>query len=179
MNEEMWGPIPGYEGAYEVSTRGRVRAMTRTLPDGRVRTGQMLRLTTDLRGHMRAQLWKNAKSKNFMVGRAMAVAFGLAAEDSPRWVVRYKNGDPADVNIENIVLQDVSDFVYSKMTAGNLVPVTLEKDGLETSFGSLADAARSIGSLGVYRAINPMCGQYTAGGGQGKKRAGYYVRRVE
>lgn len=28
--EEIWRPVPGYEGAYEISNMGRLRSLTRT-----------------------------------------------------------------------------------------------------------------------------------------------------
>jgi hypothetical protein len=40
---EQWKPVPGFEGAYEASSEGRVRSITRTVSDGSTRAGQVLR----------------------------------------------------------------------------------------------------------------------------------------
>lgn len=41
--DEVWRPVVGFEGAYEVSSLGRVRGVDRILPDGRKWKGRMLK----------------------------------------------------------------------------------------------------------------------------------------
>ena len=43
LEEEIWIPIPGFEGCYEVSSEGRVRSLGRILRDGKPFTGRVLK----------------------------------------------------------------------------------------------------------------------------------------
>lgn len=47
---ERWAPVPGYEGAYEVSDAGHVRSLDRILHDGRRWNGRMMRAVADTGG---------------------------------------------------------------------------------------------------------------------------------
>lgn len=60
---EIWKPIPGYEGAYEVSNLGRVRT-----------TPRLLSLSLN-RGYVTASLRKAGKTKSFLVHRLILQAF--------------------------------------------------------------------------------------------------------
>ena len=51
-NEEIWCPINGYEGLYEVSDKGRVRS----IKFGKERILKPLRNTC---GYLQVQLWNN------------------------------------------------------------------------------------------------------------------------
>lgn len=41
MTEEIWKPVPGYEGRYEVSDQGRVRSLDRALALTRMKSGHL------------------------------------------------------------------------------------------------------------------------------------------
>ena len=45
MNEEIWKPIEGYEGLYEVSNTGRVRSLDRYDSRNHFRRGRILKLS--------------------------------------------------------------------------------------------------------------------------------------
>ena len=42
MNKEIWKPILGYEGLYEVSNKGNVRGVNRIDSRGRYRKGKLM-----------------------------------------------------------------------------------------------------------------------------------------
>ena len=56
MNNEIWKPIPGYEG-YEASTLGRIRS----LKYGKIR---ILKPFKTKKGYLRVNLWKDGKRKS-------------------------------------------------------------------------------------------------------------------
>ena len=78
---EIWKPIPGYEGFYEVSTMGRVRSLDRMLPHPRNKTmrlpkkGKVLKPEFDKYGYMVTTLCKEGKTMTFKVHRLVALAF--------------------------------------------------------------------------------------------------------
>ena len=72
---EIWKPVVGYEGLYEVSSFGRVRSLDRICPKGRIRKGKSKKLTIDKKGYLTVGLSKNSHRKLFKVHRLVAGAF--------------------------------------------------------------------------------------------------------
>lgn len=70
MNE-IWRPVVGYEGYYEVSNFGRVKSLNYK------RTGrpEILKPGNNGNGHLKVELSKDGKSKKFYVHRLVAQAF--------------------------------------------------------------------------------------------------------
>lgn len=66
MENEIWHEVPGYEGHYEVSDHGRVRA---------VRRGRILRQRAESRGYRRVNLWRDGRMKTMRVHRIVLMAF--------------------------------------------------------------------------------------------------------
>lgn len=90
MTEERWKQIPGYEGAYEISSHGRVRNAK----------GEILKSDVSQRGYVRVQLWKNGDKKNCKVHRLVAESFianplGLAQ-------INHINELKTDNHVENL-----------------------------------------------------------------------------
>lgn len=63
---QVWLPVVGYEGTYEVSNDGKVRS---------IRSGRLLKARVGEIGYERLVLWKDGKSKAFNVHRLVAYAF--------------------------------------------------------------------------------------------------------
>lgn len=81
--QELWHPVVGYEGLYEVSSLGRVRSLDRVtrqrsrsgrFVDARYR-GKMLKLVVDKKGYKFVCLAKEGINKNFMVHTLVLEAF--------------------------------------------------------------------------------------------------------
>lgn len=68
---EVWWPVEGYEGLYEVSSLGRVRSLDYN------RTGVtiVLKQTKDKQGYFSINLRKNGKTKSCLVSRLVCNAF--------------------------------------------------------------------------------------------------------
>ena len=79
MEKEIWRPIKGYEGWYEVSSYGRVRSLDRVIihSDGRKRLfkGRILKPKKYQNGYLFCDLCKNGQMKNVIIHRLVAQAF--------------------------------------------------------------------------------------------------------
>ena len=100
MNEEIWRPVVGYEGLYEVSNTGRVRSLDKYDSMNRFLRGRILRLFTDGLGYLRAQLYSNSKRKSFLVHRLVAQAFILNPDNLPQ--VNHRDENPSNDNVDNL-----------------------------------------------------------------------------
>ena len=69
--EEVWKPVPGYEGLYEVSNLGNVRSIN-WRNTGVVKN---LYLKTHNKGYLQVELAKDGIKKSFVVHRLVATAF--------------------------------------------------------------------------------------------------------
>ena len=74
---ERWRAVNGYEGLYEVSDQGRVRSVTRHVPNGvgeRIVRGRILRSRPDKAGYRIIDLRKGHEVSTAKVHRLVAVA---------------------------------------------------------------------------------------------------------
>ncbi|MBS7698575.1 HNH endonuclease [Chelatococcus sp. YT9] len=97
---ELWAPVVGLEGFYEVSDQGRVRGVTRTLTDGRVWRGAVLAQSTSKSGHKRVRLCRNGRHLYFSVHRLVIEAF--VGPCPPSMECAHNNGDPSDNRVSNL-----------------------------------------------------------------------------
>jgi hypothetical protein len=103
---EIWRPIKGYEGFYEVSSEGRVKSLGRDFVSpvtGKVyrRRGGLIKPQHDCkRGYMKVMLRKGNIPKGFSVHRLVATAFLQNSEN--RREVNHLNGDKSDNRVQNL-----------------------------------------------------------------------------
>lgn len=97
MEKEIWKPIRGYEGLYEVSNLGRVRRLWPI-------SGHYRMLKTFLRthalGYSAVNLSKYGEMKMFSVHRLVAEAFIPNPFGFPQ--VNHKDENPRNNNVENL-----------------------------------------------------------------------------
>lgn len=75
---ETWKPIPGWEGAYEVSDQGRVRSLPRAVRHyrgGASRRGGRILRPGVVRDYERVVLQRDGRTKNVAVHRLVLTAF--------------------------------------------------------------------------------------------------------
>jgi hypothetical protein len=98
---ELWVPIAGFEGRYEVSDQGRIRSVdhrVRCKNGTRLVKGRVLRPAPHRRGHLMVML---GRGNNCDVHRAVAIAFhGSPGEKGME--VLHLNHNPADNRAENL-----------------------------------------------------------------------------
>jgi hypothetical protein len=92
--QEAWKPIEGYEGAYEVSSLGRVRSIARVVVRG---NGRLLPVAARIRkpmrpkdGRLRVTLLRDGEYRHLAVHRLVAQAFIPNPENKAE--VNHKNG---------------------------------------------------------------------------------------
>ena len=99
---EIWKDIPGFEGLYQVSNCGRVKATKKWNVNCRsfIDDERILKPTDNGHGYMIVGLRKNTKKHNRYVHRLVAQAF----VDNPlnRKVVNHKDYDKGNNNADNL-----------------------------------------------------------------------------
>jgi NUMOD4 motif/HNH endonuclease len=99
MINEIWKPINGYEGLYEVSNMGRIKRLATT---GKrcIRKERILKVALDHRGYHKVKLSKFNIAKPFKVHRLIAFAFIDNPEN--KRTINHKNGIKGDNKVENL-----------------------------------------------------------------------------
>lgn len=101
---ERWLPVVGLEGCYEVSDRGRIRSVPRTMhrSDGRehrVRS-RVMKQQTNAYGYLMVTLFEAGKQHMKAVHRAVLEAFAGPCPDGME--CRHLNGNKKDARLENL-----------------------------------------------------------------------------
>lgn len=100
MSEERWRDVPGWDGAYQVSDRGRVRSADRVAADGRTLGGALVTLTTASNGYVYVTLGAGTMRRSVAVHRLVLTAF---RGTNRRWnQVRHLNGNQQDNRLRNL-----------------------------------------------------------------------------
>ena len=68
---EIWKPIKGYEGLYEVSNFGRIKSLNYN----HTGKGKILKQNQIMNGYKLVMLYKDGNGKNYLVHRLVAEAF--------------------------------------------------------------------------------------------------------
>ena len=100
MIEEIWKPVVGYEGLYEVSSLGIVRSLDRYDSRNCFRKGRILKLNDNGRGYLDVQLCSNGKVKHHLVHRLVAEAFIPNPYNLPQ--VNHRDENPSNDNVDNL-----------------------------------------------------------------------------
>lgn len=101
---EAWRSVPGYEGAYEVSDKGRVRSLDRTAVDrrGGKRTfrGRMLTLGYDGLGYPSISVCRSGTSRKRLVHKLVTEAFLGPCPKGKE--VCHNDGDHSNSRLNNL-----------------------------------------------------------------------------
>ena len=98
--DEIWKEIPGFEGHYEVSSKGAVRSLNRRNAYGRNRRGKLLKLTTHPQGYKRVTLCKDGIHFERRVHVLMLEAF--VGPRPTNYDACHTNDIPDDNRLENL-----------------------------------------------------------------------------
>lgn len=152
--EEIWKPIPGWEGLYEVSNLGKIKSLDRAKKGhkGRILTPKITRY-----GYLSVALSRDNKKKYNFVHRLVAISFIPNPDNKP--YVDHKDNNKLNAKLEN--LQWVTESENNKFAFDRGRPPVkswLGKSGskhnkskkvichtLGISFGSAHEAARELG----------------------------------
>jgi hypothetical protein len=124
MNElvEIWKPVMGYEGLYEVSNLGRVRSLERIVQCGkgniRVDRETIKTATPNRQGYLRINLYNHSKYQTRTIHRLVAEAFIPNPENKPQ--VDHINTDKTDNRVENLRWVDKQENQLNEITRNKM-----------------------------------------------------------
>lgn len=120
--DEVWKDIPGYEGIYQASTFGQIRTAegktTNTKRHGirhwksRILKGKGCNPKTGFR----VSLWKDGKSKDFLVARLVALTF--LGEPKEGFTVNHIDGNRMNNRIDNLEWLSLRDNIRHGFETG-------------------------------------------------------------
>lgn len=153
---EVWKDVKGYEGLYEVSSKGRVRTKegktTYRILNGRkqkrVWKSRVLKEKNPSGRDVRVSLWKNRKEKSWLVHRLVAMAFLPNTDNKPS--INHIDGNPRNNNVENlewVTYKENSNHAFDNDLMRNNVKVVLQCSETDElfSFRSMAKASEFMG----------------------------------
>lgn len=104
QSTEIWKPVVGYEGLYEVSDQGRVKTVARTVIRSNGRTHSIRErvrsASPNHKGYLKVTLTKDGSLRTRTVHTLVLEAFVGARPAGQE--CRHLNGNPADPRLENL-----------------------------------------------------------------------------
>lgn len=144
--DEVWKPIPGYEGLYEASDMGRIRSLPRNRAKGKI----LKPYFNKHNGYMYCGLHKDGKSKTKRLHVLIARAFlGMPNNGfDPNCVVDHIDGDKTNNCVDNLelVTQRENDARARKRIKQRYFSHKCIDLDTKEVFNSFTDAAKSVGN---------------------------------
>ena len=102
MANELWKPVKGFEGFYEVSSEGRVRSVERRDARGQLRKSKIMSVKK-IQNAKKVTFFRDGKSKTFTLKKLVADAFLETPKTNEKLVC--VDGNPDNVCAENLKWQ--------------------------------------------------------------------------
>lgn len=154
MSDEIWKPISGYEGIYEVSNFGRVRSCDRivTYNNGvkHKYNGKVLRSSNNTHGYLNVTLCNNRGHKTATIHRLVATAFIPNPEN--KTTINHINEIKTDNRVENLewmtVKENINHGTHNERlakTQGKPIQQFTRDGKIIAEFWSMHEADRKLG----------------------------------
>lgn len=148
--EEIWKPIAGYEGYYEVSNLGRVKSVERHVKQGNSTRYVKEKIKSQhlmTSGYPSVALYKNRKEKIIPIHILVARAFIPNPENKPN--VDHINTDKTDYRIENLRWVTPKENSNNELTLQHCRENTYSKESLRKRLetrkaGNTATAPKTV-----------------------------------
>lgn len=119
--QEIWKPLPGFEGYYEISNMGKLRSMNRTVNHSHggtaLKLGKEIKLQQIWSGYQRACVSRNGKPSSVSIHRAVCEAFH-GEPPSPIHHAAHLNGVRNDNRASNLAWKTPSENEADKKIHG-------------------------------------------------------------
>lgn len=145
---ELWKPVDGYEGLYEVSSLGAVRSCAKTIATRRGDRTLCQRILSPAKhnGYFRVQLTDDrGKHKHVFLHRLVAEAFISAAEGK---FINHKDGVKTNNRVENLEWVTAAENNRHAFTTGLNDVFSLARKNAKLSVDDISDL-RVLRSFGV------------------------------
>lgn len=101
VKDEIWKPVKDFEGLYEVSNKGRVKALTKKVGNHLRKNEEWeLSIRKDSDGYSIITMFKDQKRADRKVHRLVAIAFLINPENKPQ--VNHKDGNKDNNCVSNL-----------------------------------------------------------------------------
>lgn len=155
---EIWRDIPDYEGIYQASSHGQIRTVEGKVTSNK-RYGARHWKSRVLKGRgsnpttgKRVSLWKDGKSKDFLVARLVALTF--LGEPKEGFTVNHKDGNRFNNMLENLEWVSLGDNIRHGFKTGlypqKKITVSRVCGGKNLSFRSMSQLSRFLGRSNGY-----------------------------
>ena len=125
--EEIWKPVPGFVGLYEVSDLGRVRSLPRQTATG-VLGGRMLKPLPEKNGYVRVTFSADGVAHRHLLHRLVLLAF--VGECPAFHECRHGDGVRANCSLTNLCWGTRSDNAKDRIRHGTHVNNRGERHGM-------------------------------------------------
>lgn len=159
---EVWKPILGYEGYYDVSNTGKVRSLDRKRNNVRYSRnlkGKELKQSFGNSGYLQVNLSVFGKQKIFMVHRLVGIAFVENDDIEFKIAINHKDGNKTNNNASNLEWVSYSENQKHAYENGlnkwnpskgkpmkSVVQIDPDTDEVVCVFDSIGDATRRVGA---------------------------------
>lgn len=133
FTDEVWADIEGYEGLYQVSTKGNVRNS---------RTGKLMTPWYCRKGYLYVTLCSNGKKVNCSIHSLVAKTFIPNPENKP--TVDHINRNKEKNNVTNLRWATYEEQRLNSNSGRPKTPILAMKDGVEKVFDSQAYCAKEL-----------------------------------
>lgn len=147
MENEIWKPVVGYEGLYEVSNLGRLRSVERILkrPEGEWHYKEkILRAHKTNKGYLRTRLYRNGVAQTLSIHRLVLTAFVPNPQNLP--MINHKNEKVWDNRLDNLEWCDNSyNQRYGHAQDTKFRKVVQIGENFRKEYPSITEASRQTG----------------------------------